>query len=89
MYVWTYVRVCFPNWTGIVVEVKRGLVEEGWGGGSTGRAGRGFGALGEQQRDRVPYFKEALQPGQTLTPLTYQRNTHTLHIHIRWLFCLS
>lgn len=55
MYVGTYVHVCvcvrFPNWTGIVVEVKRGQLkrERVEGGGHGERAGRGSGALGEQQ----------------------------------------
>ena len=75
------VCVCFPNWIGIVVEVKRGQLKRererrregrgeekgGWMQRKSWQGIRGF------RRAAVPYFKDGLQSGQTLTPLAYHR----------------
>ena len=75
------VCVCFPKWRGNVVKVR--------GGGQKRETGEGREGGGEEQggwmqrkswqgvrgfrRAAVPYFKDGLQSGQTLTPLAYHR----------------
>lgn len=81
--------VCFANWTGIVVEVKRGQLKRekgaekecywmGWGWGVWGLV-----------RGVVPYFKRRLTEWTNTKSAHIPLQNHTLHIHIQWLFSLS
>lgn len=66
--------VCFTNWTGIVVEVKRGQLKREKGAEKE-RGGWRSGDLREQQ---FLTSKEGLQSGQILNPLTYHcKTTHS------------
>lgn len=87
--------VCFANWTGIVVEVKRGQLKDGegsaekeccWGVGGVGVVLGGAGGL---ERAAVPYFKRRLREWTNTKSAHRPLQNHTLHIHIQWLFSLS
>lgn len=76
--------MCFTNWTGMVVGVKRAQVKRdllGWVGGGGCREGAGRGSVGFRGA-AVPHFKEGLQSGQTLNPLTSRcKTTHSTFTH--------
>lgn len=74
---WMYVCMCFPNWTGIVAEVKRGQLKRERDRGVRRKSWQGVqgGALGETE---VPYFKDGAGQPRSHTTAT---NAHTPHSH--------
>lgn len=67
----------FTNWTGIVVEVKRGQLKGVEGG------------VGGFMRAAVPYIKRRLTEWTNIKSAHIPLQNHTLHIHIQWLFSSS
>lgn len=83
--------VCFANWTGIVVEVKRGQLKREKGAQRKSGGGWGVGGVGARgfMRAAVPYFKRRLTDWTNTKSAHIPLQNHTLHIHIQWLFSLS